>query len=132
MSDNVFELDEVHYAYQGRFPALSGVSLAIRNGRMITLMGANGSGNSTLLALLDALFYPDRGRVSFRGKELRESDFHDEKLSMDFRRRVGLVFQNPDVAASKICCSLQVQRCPIPRASLEVINDTSPTLQCLS
>jgi cobalt/nickel transport system ATP-binding protein len=97
VSDNVFEVRDVHYAYLGRFPALAGVEMSIQRGKKIALMGANGSGKSTLLHLLDALAFADKGNVSFMGHELKESDFEDDAFSCDFRRRVGLVFQNPDV-----------------------------------
>jgi cobalt/nickel transport system ATP-binding protein len=97
MSQNVFELEGVHYSYLGRFPALCGVDMTLTQGKKITFMGANGSGKSTLLNLLDALIFPDRGVIRFMGKELKEKDFNDENFSANFRRKVGLVFQNPDV-----------------------------------
>jgi cobalt/nickel transport system ATP-binding protein len=97
MNDMVFELKDVSYSYLGRFPALVEVSMEIRRGRKIALMGANGSGKSTLLNLLDALIFPDAGIVSFMGREIRERDFEEEGFSRDFRKKVGLVFQNPDV-----------------------------------
>jgi len=97
VSDNVFEVRGVHYSYLKRFEALSGIDMAIERGRKVTFMGANGSGKSTLLHLLDALVFPNQGSISFMGRELKESDFDDEAVNADFRRKVGLVFQNPDV-----------------------------------
>ena len=94
---NLFECHDVHYAYQGRFPALSGVDITISNGERIALVGANGSGKSTLLNLLDGLMFPDRGTVTYLGKALTEAAFMEERFSVDFRLNVGLVFQNPDV-----------------------------------
>lgn len=93
----LFECHDVYYAYQGRFQALCGVTLTIEAGMRIALVGANGSGKSTLLSLLDGLAFPDRGSVRFEGRELTEQAFQDAAFSLDFRRRVGLVFQNPDV-----------------------------------
>jgi len=93
----LFECHDVHYAYQSRFPALAGVDLTIDSGMRIALVGANGSGKSTLLSMLDGLVFPQRGSVRFDGRELTEAFLQDEALSVDFRRRVGLVFQNPDV-----------------------------------
>ena len=97
MNDTIFELKNVSYTYLGRFPALCGVSMEITRGRKVTLMGANGSGKSTLLNLLDALIFPDEGTVSFMGREIKEADLEDEGFSREFRKKVGLVFQNPDV-----------------------------------
>ncbi len=61
------------------------------------MLGANGSGKSTLLRLLDGLCFAASGTVRFCGEPLTEERFQDETFSFDFRRRVGLVFQNPDV-----------------------------------
>jgi cobalt/nickel transport system ATP-binding protein len=90
------ELVDVHYAYQG-IPALSGLSLRIPVGQRVALLGANGSGKSTLLRLLDGLYFPDRGQVYAFGEALTEERLQQESFAHAFRRRVGLVFQNPDV-----------------------------------
>ena len=60
-------------------------------------VGANGSGKSTLLRVLDALCFPVRGTMSFNGQPLTAEWLPDDEAAFDFRRRVGLVFQNPDV-----------------------------------
>jgi cobalt/nickel transport system ATP-binding protein len=91
-----FALAEVHYAYRGA-PALDGLSLTIPAGQRVALLGANGSGKSTLLRLLDALIFPAAGRVTAFGAELTEEAMADEATALAFRRRTGLVFQNPDV-----------------------------------
>jgi cobalt/nickel transport system ATP-binding protein len=92
----VFQLDQVHYAYQD-VAALRGISLQIQAGQRIALLGANGSGKSTLLRLLDALYFADQGTVTAFGQVLTETGMQAEQTSHAFRRRVGLVFQNPDV-----------------------------------
>lgn len=97
MTDNVFELKDVHFSYLGKFSALRGVTAAIRRGERVAVIGANGSGKSTLLHILNGLNFPDRGSVKFLEKELRAESFRDEQFSRAFRRAVGLVFQNPDV-----------------------------------
>lgn len=93
----IFECHDVHYAYQGRFPALCGVDMTITAGERVALVGANGSGKSTLLNLLDALIFADKGSIAFRGATVSETAFRNEPYSMGFRKQVGLVFQNPDV-----------------------------------
>jgi cobalt/nickel transport system ATP-binding protein len=92
----VFELADVRYNYES-VPALNGISLEIESGKRTALLGANGSGKSTLLRLLDGLAFPDFGLITFHGETLSEQQFEDERFAFDFRRRVGLVFQNPDV-----------------------------------
>jgi cobalt/nickel transport system ATP-binding protein len=93
----ILECSDVHYSYQGKIPALCGVNITIAAGERVALVGANGSGKSTLLNLVDALLFADSGVVAFRGKTLTEDAFKDESFSSGFRKRVGLVFQNPDV-----------------------------------
>lgn len=66
-------------------------------GERVALLGPNGTGKSTLLRLLGGLSFPQRGEVSFYGERLAESRFSDEDFSTRFRKRVGIVFQNPDV-----------------------------------
>jgi len=91
----VFQLDAVTYKYES-LTAVDAVSLSIESGTRIALLGANGSGKSTLLRLLDALYFAESGSVSFRGQALTEQEFEDDRFAFDFRRRVGLVFQDPD------------------------------------
>jgi cobalt/nickel transport system ATP-binding protein len=91
-----FDVVDVHYAYRDA-PALNGLDLTIEKGERIALLGANGSGKSTLLRLLDALCFPDRGQISFCGAPLTETSLQDDETAWAFRRRVGFVFQNPDV-----------------------------------
>jgi cobalt/nickel transport system ATP-binding protein len=92
----VFELRGVRYAYDAQV-AIEDLSLSVRGARRLALLGANGSGKSTLLRLLDGLYFPQSGRISFRGEELTRERLEDEGFAFEFRRRVGLVFQNPDV-----------------------------------
>ena len=96
MSDCVFELDDVSFAYQNQ-PALDRLSLKIQRGQRVALLGANGSGKSTALRVLDALHFPASGEVRAFGHVLDEAAFADDEFNFAFRRRVGFVFQNPDV-----------------------------------
>ena len=91
-----FELRDIHFDYEG-IPAIHGLSLHVERGERVALLGANGSGKSTLLRILDALCFPSAGGVLFEGEPLAPQRFHQEDFSLNFRRRVALVFQNPDV-----------------------------------
>ncbi len=92
----IFELRGISYDYDG-VPALRELSLEVGQGERVALVGANGSGKSTLLRMLDALCFPVRGTMSFDGKPLTAERLQDDEAALRFRRRVGLVFQNPDV-----------------------------------
>lgn len=96
MNDYIFELTEVSYAYRNQM-ALDNLSIRIQRGDRVALLGANGSGKSTLLRLLDALDFPVKGELRAFGEVLSEKAFSDDEFNFAFRRRVGLLFQNPDV-----------------------------------
>jgi energy-coupling factor transport system ATP-binding protein len=70
---------------------LHGVSIGIRKGEFVALLGHNGSGKSTMAKLFNAMLLPDGGRVLVDGL-----DTSDEDKKLEIRRRVGLVLQNPD------------------------------------
>lgn len=91
-----FELTDVTYRYDD-ITALDRLSLTIESGRRIAVLGANGSGKSTLLRLLDGLYFPEKGTITAFGKPVTEQAMQDEEFAFAFRRRVALVFQNPDV-----------------------------------
>jgi cobalt/nickel transport system ATP-binding protein len=95
-NDLIFDLQEVSCAHQGAL-VLGPLSLQIRAGSRVAILGANGSGKTTLLRLLDALHYPHSGVASAFGQRIDEANFADDEVNFAFRRRVGLVFQNPDV-----------------------------------
>lgn len=96
MSETAFDVQSVTYRYND-LRALNGLTLSVGRGKRIALLGANGSGKSTLLRILDGLYFPESGDVSVFGEPLTEERFDDEQFSFHFRRRVGLVFQNPEV-----------------------------------
>ena len=92
---SAFDLQNVRFDYDG-VPALCGLSLQIEHGERVALLGANGSGKSTLLRILDALCFPSSGTIRFCGEPLIADRFQQDSFAFDFRRRVGLVFHNPD------------------------------------
>ena len=91
-----FEVENISFSYEA-IPAIRGLTLHIDEGDRVALLGANGSGKSTLLRILDALYFPSAGTVTFKGDALTEKHLQQEGFSLNFRRRVALVFQNPDV-----------------------------------
>ncbi|MGI8470117.1 MAG: energy-coupling factor ABC transporter ATP-binding protein [Pyrinomonadaceae bacterium] len=96
MSESIFDVRDVAFRYND-VTALDGLSLSIKQNQRVAILGANGSGKSTFLRLLDGLYFPDKGAVSAFGESLTEDALQDEEFAFKFRRRVALVFQNPDV-----------------------------------
>ena len=91
-----YDVQGVSFSYKEAH-ALQSLSLRIKRGERVALLGANGSGKSTLLRLLGALSFPERGDISFFGEKLTNAQLAREDFFFRFRRRVGIVFQNPDV-----------------------------------
>lgn len=71
--------------------------MTVQRGERVALLGANGSGKSTLLRVLDGLLFPESGTIVFAGQQISESRFEERDFTFQFRRSVGLVFQNPEV-----------------------------------
>ena len=92
LEQNIIELENIHYRYHedDAREALAGVSLEIRRGEWLAIIGHNGSGKSTLAKVMNGLIEANKGSVIVNGKTLTE------ETVFDARRTVGMVFQNPD------------------------------------
>ncbi len=87
----ILDVQDVDYIYPAReVEALKGVSLQIREGEFVALIGQNGSGKTTLAKHLNGLLKPTRGEVLYRGRPLQEI------RRTEIAHQVGYVFQNPD------------------------------------
>jgi branched-chain amino acid transport system ATP-binding protein len=73
---SVLELEGVH-TYYGSIHALKGVSLEVREGEIVTLIGANGAGKSTTLRSINGLNHPRNGSIRFEGKEITTTPAHE-------------------------------------------------------
>ena len=84
--------DGVTFSYNEQpVPAVSNLSLRVKNGEFLAIIGHNGSGKSTLARLINGLLLPDSGKVTVFGLDTSEG-----KNPVAIRRRAGIVFQNPD------------------------------------
>lgn len=68
-SANMLELADVH-SYYGNIHALKGISLQVRQGEIVTLIGSNGAGKSTTLRTISGLLAPRQGRIRVQGKDI--------------------------------------------------------------
>ena len=96
--DILIKFDNVTFAYPQQDeseappePVIKDFSLEIPRGQFIAVLGHNGSGKSTAAKMMNALLVPDSGKVTVDG-----IDTSDESKVIDIRRKVGMVFQNPD------------------------------------
>lgn len=71
--------------------AVNNVTMRVRNGEFLAILGHNGSGKSTLAKLFNALYVPTNGTVWVCGLDTKDDD-----LVFDIRQHAGMVFQNPD------------------------------------
>jgi branched-chain amino acid transport system ATP-binding protein len=75
-ADVILELKDVH-TYYGRIHALQGVSLDVRRGEIVTLIGANGAGKTTILKTISGLLHAREGQVFFGGKDISQRPAHE-------------------------------------------------------
>ncbi|UOY01512.1 energy-coupling factor ABC transporter ATP-binding protein [Blastococcus sp. PRF04-17] len=83
-------VEDVAFAYPDGHQALFGVDLRIERGERVALLGPNGAGKTTLVLHLNGILTPGRGRVGVAGLPVAKSSLQE------IRRRVGIVFQDPD------------------------------------
>jgi branched-chain amino acid transport system ATP-binding protein len=71
----ILTLDDVH-TYYGSIHALKGISIEVREGEIVTLIGANGAGKSTTLRSINGLNHPRRGTIAFGGRDITNESPH--------------------------------------------------------
>ena len=93
MSETILTAENLKFRYDAEQPvyALDGVSVQVKRGEFVAVLGANGCGKSTLAKHFNAILLPESGKVYVEGM-----DTADEEKLYDIRQTVGMVFQNPD------------------------------------
>lgn len=104
MSEPIIRTEHLGFTYtdddsegvtKTEIPALKDVSVSINRGEYIAVLGHNGSGKSTFAKLLNMILIPSEGKVFIDGKDVTGEAFTEDDL-FDVRRKIGMVFQNPD------------------------------------
>ncbi len=91
-NESCIQVENVEYMYEeSSDKVLKGISLEVRKGEFLAVLGHNGSGKSTLAKLLNALYVPTSGRIVVCGMNTS-----DDTLTWDIRQKAGMIFQNPD------------------------------------
>ena len=92
IENRMIEAEDITFRYTtGARAALNGVSLGVKRGEFVAVLGANGCGKSTLAKHFNAILLPEKGTVW-----VEEINTADEDKIYEIRQRVGMVFQNPD------------------------------------
>ena len=99
MNEFFIKTEDLYASYEEddgkRVQVLCGISLGIKKGEYVAVLGHNGSGKSTFAKLLNMIHMPDSGKIYIDGVDIT-SDEMTERDIYDIRRKVGMVFQNPD------------------------------------
>ncbi len=90
-SDNIIEVRDLCKHYRGgKIKALDGITVDIKRGEVVVVIGPSGSGKSTFLRSLNLLEYPTSGSITFEGREITDS-----KTNINIhRQKMGMVFQH--------------------------------------
>ncbi|MFF2754129.1 energy-coupling factor transporter ATPase [Psychrobacillus sp. NPDC058041] len=83
--------DHVHFYYKKGQPVVEDVSFTIQAGEFVAIVGANGSGKSTIAKLMDGLLLPKEGTV-----KLQQLDTSKQSDLVEIHQHIGFVFQNPE------------------------------------
>lgn len=99
MNDIFIKTEDLCCSYKeddGRdLEVLKNISLEIKRGEYVAVLGHNGSGKSTFAKLLNMILLPDSGRIFIDGFDITRDDITEDDIC-EIRRKIGMVFQNPD------------------------------------
>ena len=94
--EKVMELRDVSFEYLPSEMVLKDINLDIYSGEKVVILGANGSGKSSLLKILNGLIFSSKGEYNAFGQLVTEETLNDEQFAQAFRQRIGFIFQNSD------------------------------------
>ena len=100
MADNIISVRNLCFSYTEEdaakeHPVLKNLNIDIERGSFVSILGHNGSGKSTFAKLLNMILTPTSGKIYIDGRDITDPDMTEDDV-FDIRRRVGMVFQNPD------------------------------------
>lgn len=122
------EFDDVHFGYRDGEPVLRGLTLAVERGHTVAVVGATGSGKSTIIRLLTRLYEPQSGHISLAGRDIRTIDVGE------LRRRVTVVSQDVFLFSGTIADNVRLGRAEASdddvREALERVGATRLLARC--
>ncbi len=110
------QLEDVHFTYIGNDkPTINGISMHIKKGEKVALVGFNGAGKSTLIKLLLRLYDPDSGTIRYGGSRIT-----DYPLA-DYRAQFGALFQDFEIIATSIGENLTMSNEPLDKKKADAV-----------
>jgi len=95
---NLIELNEITFRYnEDEAPVLKDYSMSVQEGSCVIIEGDNGTGKTTLFRILTGLSFPEKGDYSFDGVKITKDYLKDNAKAKKFHKRIGFLFQSPDV-----------------------------------
>lgn len=76
MTDVMLKVDSIHCAYDS-VPVLHGISLEVRKGEIVAMVGSNGAGKTTTMKTIAGLMHPTRGSIHFLGEDISKTEAYD-------------------------------------------------------
>lgn len=119
--DNSITLEHVSYSYDGKKNALNDISLSIKSGEVVALVGASGGGKTTLANIITRFFDPQKGRILIGNIDIRE--IPKETLM----NKVSFVFQNSRLIKASILENVRMAK---PDATREEVARALEAAQC--
>ena len=121
-ADSSIELKDVHFSYDGKKEAISGISLHIEPKQTVTFVGPSGGGKSTLASLITRFFDVQKGSVEIDGVNVK--DIAKDELM----QTVSFVFQNSTLIKASILDNVKMGK---PDATRDEVLDALKTAQCM-
>lgn len=114
------ELHDVSFRYRNDLPnTLNGISMSVKPGEHVAIVGYNGAGKTTLIKLLMRLYDPTEGTIAYHGRDIREY------CANDYRSRFGVVFQDYQLYGASLAENVVMSQVPeeLPKEDAEKITD---------
>jgi energy-coupling factor transport system ATP-binding protein len=94
-SEIILELKDIKFTYNDKKDTLKGISFAIHKGEMVSIVGKNGAGKSTISKLICGFYKPSSGEILYKGRNLSKDTIKERA------EKIGMVMQNPNQMISK-------------------------------
>ncbi len=95
---SLFELSDITFRYANDEPfVFKNFCFSMEKEKCISVEGENGAGKTTLFRILNGLSFPQKGKFVFDGNEITQEYLKDNKKAKLFHKRIGYLFQNPDL-----------------------------------